>query len=393
MLVALSLFVFSYIPIAAEEEAHLSFLTRDIYANGLLINNFQLEYPIVTRQGSTYIPLSQTAGDVLGFRVKIDAASGVVQLMPQESVCESIPFTEVACNLEDQLGRLAEGYVVAAVDAFDVADVDMLASAWRKVIDPVVWTLAGLLKVATNGKIDRTPHAEILPLSEREILLVGDMPYIPLSAFRNSAMFAWDAYFDALTGLYISTDEHIAAQSYYSAVNASYIAGRAAYIRSIRPELSENESYYYEYLFRHEAAAYGIDQDLLMAVSRTECSFQAEIVSQFGTVGMMQILPRTAAAYGISVEQLKDPHINIEFGARYIRDRLWIFNGDVVKALSAYSQGVVAVSNGVYKTGYAEKCLQNKKVMQNWLSNQGYTDEFQNCSSAEGLQASGSVTE
>ncbi len=394
LLIALSLCIFSYIPIAAEEEAHLSFMARDVYVNGLLINNYQLFNPLVVRQGSTYVPLSVALGNVLGFRVQIDEDRSLILLKPVDPVGETVREDDVACNLENQLGTLAEGYAVVVVDDFGAADADALAARWRRMADPVIWSVAGLIKALTGGKVDPTPHAEVLPLRESEILLVGDMPYIPLSAFRESGMFGWDAHYDLLTGLYISTDAEIPAKSYYSAENASYIAGRAAYIRSIRPELSEHESYYYEYLFRHEATVFGVDQDLLMAVSRTECSFQAAIVSPYGgTVGMMQILPRTAAAYGITEEQLKDPHVNLEFGARYIRDRLWIFSGDIIKALSAYNQGVVTVSRGEYKTGYAEKCLANRDAMRAWLSAQGYTGQFSEQLTPDVLVASTAETE
>lgn len=385
---ALAVWLFSYIPIAAEEEAHLSFIARDIYINGILVNNYELVQPFVIRQGSTYVPLTPALGAALGFQMRLDKEQRLIQLRPVAPSGQTVKEADLGCNLENQTGLPGYDYVVAAVEEFDHTEAAALSAKWRQIVDPVIWSLSGLLEAVANQTAAFTPATEFFSLGETEILFVGEVPYLPLSAFRNSAMFGWDAHYDAVTGLYISTDAAIPAKSYYSATNASYIEGRAAYIRGVRPELSVSESYYYEYLFRHEANVYDVDQDLLMAVSRTESSFQAGIVATFGSIGMMQIMPRTARAYGISVEQLKDPHINVEFGAMYVRDRLWIFKGDVIKALSAYNQGVVIVSSGEYKTGYAEKCIYNRGVLEGWLSNRGYSHAFETRLAADAVRAS-----
>lgn len=390
---ALALWLFSYIPIAAEEETRLSFIARDVYVNGVLINNFELVHPFVIRQGSTYVPITPALGAALGFQVRVDKDARLIQLQPVAPNGQAVKEADLGCDLEDQTGLLAYGYTVAAVETFDNAEVAELSAKWRKIIDPVIWSLAGLLNSAVEQTVAPTPSTEILPLKETEILFVGEVPYLPLSAFRNSVMFDWDAHYDEVTGLYISTDPAVPAVNYYSAVNASYIQGRAAYIRGVRPELSINESYYYEYLFRHEAAVYDLDQDFLMAVSRTESSFQKSIESPSGAVGMMQIMPKSAAAYGISFEELKNPHVNLAFGTMYIRDRLWIFNGDVIKALSAYNQGVVSVSRGDYKTGFAEKCVSNEGVIKNWLSNRGYGHTFETRLAASDVRASAAQTD
>ena len=374
---ALALWLFSYIPIAAEEEVYLSFIARDIYVNGTLINNYELVHPFVIRQGNTYVPLTPALGAALGFQVQLNEEHQLIQLRPIAPNGQSVKEADIACNLENQTGLLAYDYVVAVVDEFNSAETATLSAKWRQIADPVIWSLAGLLSAVTDQTLVPAPSVEILRLQESEILFVGDVPYIPLSAFRSSAVFGWDAYYDVVTGLYISTDASVPAESYYSATNASYIEGRAAYIRGVRPELSLAESYYYEYLFRHEANVYDVDQELLMAIARTESSFQAKIVASLGAVGMMQIMPRTARAYDITFEQLKDAHINLEFGAMYIRDRLWIFEGDEVKALAAYNQGVLTVKRGVYKTGYADKCLSNERVLNDWLSGRGYSSTFE----------------
>ena len=391
--IALALWLSSYIPIAAEEEIRLSFLARDIYVNGVLIHNYQLNDPIVIRQGQTYLPLTDALGAALGFQVRMDPEDRLILLQPAAPSGKAVKEADLACNLEDRTGTKAEEYKVAVVRSRDSENVAALADQWRQILDPVIWSLSGLLRAVSAQAAASEPEAEILKLDEGEILFVDQVPYIPLAALRNSAMLSWDARFDQLTGLYISTDASVPAESYYSQTNASYIRGRAAYIRGVRPELSLYQSYYYEYLFRHEATVYGVDQELLMAVARTESSFQAGIVATFGSVGIMQIMPRTAAAHGITYGQLKDVHINLEFGTRYIRDRLWMFNGDEVKALSAYNQGVLAVSQGTYRTGYAEKCLSNERLLEGWLASRDYSLMFESRLTPTVLRASASKAE
>lgn len=385
-MLAVTLLLLSYIPIAAEDEINLSFIPRDIYLNGILTKNYQLTYPLVTRQDRTYVPLTEEMGKALGFKAYIDADRKLIQLVKTEPNNQPIKNGDLACNIQDKKGIVLYDFVVAAVTEYNVEDVNELSSKWRQIISPVVWSLSCFVSLATNGIVEPTLNTEVFMLKDHEILFVDDVAYIPLSAFCSSKMFAWDASYEMLTGLYISSKEGISALSYYSDNNASFIEGRASYIRSVRPELSLYDSYYYEYLFRHEADVYGLDQELLMAVSRTECTFQRYIVSGSGAVGMMQIMPKTAIAYGITEEQLKDPHINIEFGARYIRDRLWMFQGDVIKALSAYNQGVVKVRDGNHKTGYAEKCVYNERVIDAWIKNKGYSSVFESRVSPKPLQ-------
>ena len=381
--IACALLLFSYIPIAAEE-INLSFIPKDIYLNGILTKNYELNYPLVTKHDRTYVPLTKEMGQALGFEVFVDVDRKLIQLKKTEPSEQAARNSDLACNLQDQKGLVRYDFVVAAVTEYDTEDVEALSSKWRQIISPIVWSLSSFVTMVTNGVVEPTLTTEVFMLKDHEILFVDDVAYIPLSSFCESKMFAWDADYDMVSGLYISSREDVAANSYYSKNNASYIEGRASYIRNVRPELSLYDSYYYEYIFRHEADVYDVDQELLMAVSRTESSFQRYITSRMGAVGMMQIMPRTVIAYGITEMQLQDPHVNIEFGTRYIRDRFWIYSGDVIKALSSYNQGTKKVNSGDFKTGYAEKCVYNEGVIEAWIANRGYSMSFESQSFPQG---------
>jgi membrane-bound lytic murein transglycosylase F len=70
-------------------------------------------------------------------------------------------------------------------------------------------------------------------------------------------------------------------------------------------------------IFQREGKANNVDWRLLAAVARTESHFVPEAKSPWGAVGLMQILPRTAAELGVTkVEEIPE---NIRAGARYLR--------------------------------------------------------------------------
>jgi soluble lytic murein transglycosylase-like protein len=88
------------------------------------------------------------------------------------------------------------------------------------------------------------------------------------------------------------------------------------------------------------ARKYGLDPKLLHAVIRAESAYDPTAVSPKGAVGLMQLMPDTAARYG--AYDRYDPFLNLEAGARYLRDLLSAF-GDVKLAVAAYNAGEGAV--------------------------------------------------
>jgi soluble lytic murein transglycosylase-like protein len=85
----------------------------------------------------------------------------------------------------------------------------------------------------------------------------------------------------------------------------------------------------------------GVDPVLLYAQMHQESSFKRSAVSPKGARGLMQLMPFTAARFG--VKDIFDPRQNIEGGARYMRYLLDQFDGDVALALAGYNAGEGAV--------------------------------------------------
>jgi soluble lytic murein transglycosylase-like protein len=85
----------------------------------------------------------------------------------------------------------------------------------------------------------------------------------------------------------------------------------------------------------------GVDPVLLYSIMHRESSFKRNALSPKGARGLMQLMPGTAARFG--VRNIFDPQQNIEGGARYVRILLDMFDGDVRLALAGYNAGEGAV--------------------------------------------------
>src|ERR1700752_4775268 len=89
-----------------------------------------------------------------------------------------------------------------------------------------------------------------------------------------------------------------------------------------------------------------VDPLLLYSIMHQESSFKPRAMSYKGARGLMQLMPPTAARFGVT--NIWDPQQNIEGGARYMRFLLDMFSGDVRLALAGYNAG----EGAVLKYGY-----------------------------------------
>jgi soluble lytic murein transglycosylase-like protein len=94
--------------------------------------------------------------------------------------------------------------------------------------------------------------------------------------------------------------------------------------------------------YLNEAAAkFNVDPALVRAVAWQESRFNAEARSPKGAIGIMQLMPATAAQLGVNP---RDPRENIHGGVAYLSTLLTQFGGDVRLALAAYNAGPTIVS-------------------------------------------------
>jgi len=85
----------------------------------------------------------------------------------------------------------------------------------------------------------------------------------------------------------------------------------------------------------------GVDPVLLYSIMHQESSFKPRATSYKGARGLMQLMPMTAARFGVG--NIYDPRQNIEGGARYMKFLLNYFGGNVKLALAGYNAGEGAV--------------------------------------------------
>jgi soluble lytic murein transglycosylase-like protein len=96
----------------------------------------------------------------------------------------------------------------------------------------------------------------------------------------------------------------------------------------------------------------GLDPALLAGLIKQESGFKANARSGAGAQGLTQLMPGTAA--GLGVTNPLDPAQAIEGGAKYLKQQLDRFGGDVARALAAYNAGPGAVQRFGGVPPYAE---------------------------------------
>lgn len=108
---------------------------------------------------------------------------------------------------------------------------------------------------------------------------------------------------------------------------------------------------------------------LVLAVIGIESMGNPEAVSSAGAAGLMQLIPATAARFGVT--DITDPAENIRGGVAYLNLLMAMFNRDPVLVLAAYNagEGAVTANNGV--PPYAETRDYVPKVLAAWTVAQG----------------------
>ncbi len=98
-----------------------------------------------------------------------------------------------------------------------------------------------------------------------------------------------------------------------------------------------------EPLILEAAQVHRLPATLIRAVIKTESNFCSWAVSPKGAMGLMQLMPGTAALLGVA--EPFNPRENIHGGCRYLRDLINLFGGNVPLALAAYNAGYQRVIN------------------------------------------------
>ena len=127
-----------------------------------------------------------------------------------------------------------------------------------------------------------------------------------------------------------------------------------------RARLSMYPQKYSDQVSRY-AEEYGIDENVIYAIIRTESGFNPTAESDAGARGLMQITRETfewiktkiAPEEELGFDSLFDPQINIRFGTYFLAACMRLYDGDLATASAAYHSGVGKVNELLQQSEYS----------------------------------------
>ena len=151
-------------------------------------------------------------------------------------------------------------------------------------------------------------------------------------------------------------NEEIAA-----APTAAPVATSAPSVAAVPQPLTTKE------LVTQAAKLAGLPPALVHSIAKAESAYQIKALSNKGAIGVMQLMPATAAALHADPHDVKQ---NVEAGAMYLRELLLKYDGTVSKAVAAYNAGPGAVDKYHGVPPYRETINYVNRVIQQYEKNQ-----------------------
>ena len=133
-----------------------------------------------------------------------------------------------------------------------------------------------------------------------------------------------------------------------------------------------------EKLVSAAAERHGVELALVKAVVAAESAYDPQAVSRAGARGLMQVMPATAADYGVAdQERLFDPETNLDTGTRHLKRLLAKYKNDYGRAIMAYNAGEGVVDRTGSMVTYAETLSYTEAVIRHYRRQGGTkpTDE------------------
>src|SRR5215831_11643210 len=190
--------------------------------------------------------------------------------------------------------------------------------------------------------------AAILMLSVNAVRAQDKTPALTATSEKapNSAT-AYQTSLDSLSTLYKNKVEALGKQIAEANKPAPVVSlADAASTTGISNESWSTGNMRIDGLIRLYGNQYGVDPYLIYCLMSQESKFASSATSPKGAQGLMQLMPGTAARYGVTNPY--DVAQSIMGGTRYLKDLLLMFNGRVDLALAGYNAG----ENAVIKYGY-----------------------------------------
>ena len=154
-------------------------------------------------------------------------------------------------------------------------------------------------------------------------------------SLAQAQLYSWK---DASGRLIISDTPKDSAATVYAAV--AYVG--SGYGVATKPQVLSRRASEYDGLIAQHAAEHALNPDFVRAVIQAESAFNPRARSPKGAMGLMQLMPGTAADY--RVINAYDPAENIRAGVAYLKSLMTKFKDDISLALAAYNAGPRAVA-------------------------------------------------
>jgi hypothetical protein len=394
---SLTILIFSSASVFAEEIVRGEFFLKNIVINNEKILNYQADNPFFVYNNLTYIPLNNEMSNILGLSWDMNLESRTLSIKREDPTQQNFSQRWMKSNLKPVdskllsdisivlIPKMAEAVTDASIQAEVTNSQEQVVTEEPKVETDVVTSesdsnlidenIVGNLDVSNEAVVDTTPGNIWVDPTKVTILTSGDVIYVPIGMLAANKEFGIDVYYEPYSGLYITTDGVTSAKSTFNETESKLNKGLVNYVIRANGSYSAVQAQKLVFLFKNEARIYNMDPILMLSVAHKESTFTAAAKSRSGALGMMQVMPKTAARYGFTAEEMYNVHNSIEFGTLYLKERLDAYGGSVTKALSAYNQGSVRVNRGSYSPRYANAVMMKYNNIISYLKTNGYVTQ------------------
>jgi membrane-bound lytic murein transglycosylase F len=184
-------------------------------------------------------------------------------------------------------------------------------------------TTDDLIEMVSTGIIDFTVAENDVAMLSKTYFRNLDIR-LPVS-FNQRAAWAVRRSSPELAGRINEWFEQNISQTYYNTLYNKYFL-QAKYFEARTVSIPKGAISPYDALFKKYAPQLGWDWQLLAAIAYEESRFDTAVVSWVGARGLMQMMPRTAAAYGLAEKDITNPDSSLKAATQFIKKLDQIFS-------------------------------------------------------------------